>query len=81
MAVKTDHGTVQSGHDLQDLKNTASNGSHREFVEDDMVHSTHEDAAFEKALLRKTDRNVIPVLFLLFLCAYIDRSVTRKTFN
>lgn len=31
------------------------------------------DAALEKKVLRKTDLNLIPILFLLFLCAFIDR--------
>jgi hypothetical protein len=31
------------------------------------------DPAIEKKLLRKVDLNLIPILFLLFLCAFIDR--------
>ena len=31
------------------------------------------DAALEKKVLLKTDLNLIPILFLLFLCAFIDR--------
>ena len=33
------------------------------------------DPALEKKLLRKIDLHLIPILFLLFLCAFIDRSV------
>ena len=31
------------------------------------------DQALEKKVLWKTDLNLIPILFLLFLCAFIDR--------
>ena len=31
------------------------------------------DRALEKKLLWKTDLNLVPILFLLFLCAFIDR--------
>jgi len=31
------------------------------------------DHELEKKLLRKVDLNLIPILFLLFLCAFIDR--------
>jgi hypothetical protein len=31
------------------------------------------DPAVEKKLLRKIDLHLIPILFLLFLCAFIDR--------
>lgn len=31
------------------------------------------DPVLEKKVLRKTDLNLIPILFLLFLCAFIDR--------
>jgi hypothetical protein len=31
------------------------------------------DPALEKKLLRKTDLNLIPITFMLFLCAFIDR--------
>lgn len=31
------------------------------------------DRAFEKKVLLKTDLNLVPILFLLFLCAFIDR--------
>ena len=31
------------------------------------------DRALEKKVLRKTDLNLVPILFLLFLCAFIDR--------
>ena len=31
------------------------------------------DHAFEKKVVRKTDLHLIPVLFLLFLCAFVDR--------
>ncbi len=34
------------------------------------------DRALEKKVLRKTDLNLVPILFLLFLCAFIDRSVS-----
>ena len=33
----------------------------------------HIDPAYEKKLLRKIDLQLIPILFLLFLCAFIDR--------
>jgi hypothetical protein len=35
----------------------------------------HIDPAIEKKLLRKIDLHLIPILFLLFLCAFIDRQV------
>lgn len=31
------------------------------------------DSIAEKKLLRKVDIHLIPILFLLFLCAFIDR--------
>lgn len=31
------------------------------------------DPVLEKKLLRKVDFNLIPITFLLFLCAFIDR--------
>jgi hypothetical protein len=31
------------------------------------------DPVLEKALLRKTDLHLVPILFVLFLCAFIDR--------
>jgi hypothetical protein len=31
------------------------------------------DRALEKKVLLKTDLNLVPILFLLFLCAFIDR--------
>lgn len=31
------------------------------------------DHALEKKVIRKTDLNLVPILFLLFLCAFIDR--------
>lgn len=31
------------------------------------------DPTLEKRLLRKVDFHLIPILFLLFLCAFIDR--------
>nr|RBQ97623.1 hypothetical protein FVER53263_00125 [Fusarium verticillioides] len=31
------------------------------------------DPIFEKKVIRKVDRNLVPILFLLFLCAFIDR--------
>lgn len=31
------------------------------------------DPALEKKVLRKVDLNLVPILFLLFLCAFIDR--------
>ena len=33
----------------------------------------HVDHAVEKKLLRRIDWHLIPILFLLFLCAFIDR--------
>jgi hypothetical protein len=32
------------------------------------------DAAAEKKLLRKVDMHVVPILFLLFLLAFLDRT-------
>jgi hypothetical protein len=31
------------------------------------------DRALEKKVLRKVDLNLVPILFVLFLCAFIDR--------
>lgn len=31
------------------------------------------DPKLEKKVLRKVDLNLVPILFLLFLCAFIDR--------
>lgn len=31
------------------------------------------DPILEKMVIRKVDRNLVPILFLLFLCAFIDR--------
>lgn len=31
------------------------------------------DPVMEKKLLRKVDLHVVPILFLLFLCAFVDR--------
>jgi hypothetical protein len=31
------------------------------------------DPILEKKLIRKVDLNLVPILFLLFLCAFIDR--------
>lgn len=33
------------------------------------------DPVLEKKVLRKVDFNLVPILFLLFLCAFIDRYV------
>jgi hypothetical protein len=35
------------------------------------------DRALEKKVLRKTDLHLVPILFLLFLCAFIDRWVSQ----
>jgi hypothetical protein len=31
------------------------------------------DPILERKVIRKVDRNLVPILFLLFLCAFIDR--------
>lgn len=31
------------------------------------------DPILEKKLIKKVDLNLVPILFLLFLCAFIDR--------
>jgi hypothetical protein len=36
------------------------------------------DAAAEKRLLRKVDLHVVPILFLLFLLAFLDRTNIGK---
>lgn len=33
------------------------------------------DPVLEKKVIRKVDFNLVPILFLLFLCAFIDRYV------
>jgi len=33
------------------------------------------DPVLEKKVVRKVDFNLVPILFLLFLCAFIDRYV------
>jgi hypothetical protein len=33
------------------------------------------DHALEKKVIRKCDLHLVPILFLLFLCAFVDRSV------
>lgn len=33
------------------------------------------DYALEKRVIRKCDLHLVPILFLLFLCAFVDRSV------
>jgi hypothetical protein len=31
------------------------------------------DKELERRVVRKTDLNLVPILFLLFLCAFVDR--------
>lgn len=48
----------------------------REAHEDTMAQmkeATESSSISEKRLLLKTDLHVVPILFLLFLCAFIDR--------
>jgi hypothetical protein len=40
-------------------------------IHDEAQHQL--DLVSEKRLLRKTDLHVVPILFLLFLCAFVDR--------
>jgi hypothetical protein len=35
------------------------------------------DHALEKKVIRKCDIRLVPILFLLFLCAFVDRSVPQ----
>lgn len=44
------------------------------------VENIHEalDPAAEKRLVRKIDIHLIPILFLLYLCAFIDRFVPSE---
>ena len=35
------------------------------------------DHALEKKVIRKCDIHLVPILFLLFLCAFVDRSVPQ----
>ena len=48
----------------------------KEVHEETMAHMkemTDHSGISEKKLLLKTDLHVVPILFLLFLCAFIDR--------
>lgn len=48
----------------------------KEAHEDNMAQMkefTESSGVSEKKLLLKTDLHVVPILFLLFLCAFIDR--------
>lgn len=64
----TDEATRQA-EELKEVSIKCRSSEHREEVDGPSA----ETLDYEKRLLRKTDRNVIPILFLLFLCAYIDR--------
>jgi hypothetical protein len=35
------------------------------------------DHALEKKVIRKCDTHLVPILFLLFLCAFVDRLVPQ----
>ena len=46
-----------------------------------MKHEAEHLNIDEKKLLLKTDLHVVPILFLLFLCAFIDRLVIPSLVN
>lgn len=53
-------------------------GFNKELHEKEMAHikdeaQQHLDHINERRLLLKTDLHVVPILFLLFLCAFVDR--------
>ena len=57
---------VPAGKESQDFNSLSQKGEAQEL-----------DRALEKKVLWKTDLNLVPILFLLFLCAFIDRSVCQ----
>ena len=53
-------------------------GVQKELHEKEMAHIKSDaeqlrDQVHERKLLLKTDLHVVPILFLLFLCAFVDR--------
>lgn len=66
-------------HELEQAYGHAEdNIAHDKYAHEDTINQMKEDVeqvdpAYEKRLLLKTDLHVVPILFLLFLCAFIDR--------
>ena len=58
-----DNANVENQKDMEDLT---------EAIEDVSVTL---DPVAEKRLVRKIDRHLIPILFVLYLCAFIDRYI------
>jgi len=58
-----DNANVENQKDVKDLT---------EAIEDVSVTL---DPVAEKRLVRKIDRHLIPILFVLYLCAFIDRYI------
>jgi len=53
---------VPNEKDVQEINSLSIKGEAQEI-----------DRALEKKVLLKTDLNLVPILFLLFLCAFVDR--------
>ncbi|EXJ68281.1 uncharacterized protein A1O5_08896 [Cladophialophora psammophila CBS 110553] len=59
---KSEIEDVPVGQEMQEVTSLSIKGEAQEI-----------DRALEKKVLLKTDLNLVPILFLLFLCAFIDR--------
>lgn len=58
---------------FQELERSSDNGVEGAEDQPRLEGQSQELIDYEKRLIRKTDWHVIPILFILFLCAYIDR--------
>lgn len=60
---------------LEEIENTSVGSGNGETPETQSGLQSQEDKDYDRKLLLRTDLHVIPILFILFLCAYIDRYV------
>jgi hypothetical protein len=61
--------------DAEKSSNKIAADSHEQAVDDGQPISRHE----ERALLRKLDLNLIPIIMLLYLLSFLDRGSSRLT--
>ena len=66
------HAVVIEKPDLGS-KATAEDVFYKGYVDNAGAEAAEIDPVAEKKLLRKIDLHLIPILWLLFLCAFIDR--------
>ena len=59
--------------EVENIRYEGADPSRNPHLEELKQELDHIDPVAEKKLLRRIDLHLIPILFLLFLCAFIDR--------